>query len=120
MPDPGGPEIRQCPAKCHPFAIVRGLASLPEGFIGSLKSRHGTLDLQVRQGFGCPLANGGVLAAQQAHQHVPRPRILQRSKDLDGAELPKRPQVRRCRDQLVQHLWTHGDQRMLGVFCHFA
>lgn len=82
--DVTGTEITQCPAKCHSFAVVGGFTSLPKGFIGSLKSRHGTLDLQVRQGFGRPLANGGALAVQQVDQHVSRPWILQRSEDLNG------------------------------------
>lgn len=118
--DVTGTEFTQRPAKCHSFAVVRGLTALPKGFIGSLKSRHRTLDAQVRQGFGRPLANGGVPAVQQADQHVTRQWILQRGEDLNGTQLSERPQTRYCRDQLVQHFWPHSDQRMLGVLCHFA
>ncbi|CAN3977716.1 hypothetical protein KPATCC21470_0339 [Kitasatospora purpeofusca] len=72
---PAGAEVRQCPAKCRSFAVAGGLAPLPEGFVGSSKRRHGTLDTQVRQGIGRPLANGGVRAVQQVDQHVSRPRM---------------------------------------------
>ncbi|GAA4989474.1 hypothetical protein GCM10025734_15800 [Kitasatospora paranensis] len=47
-----------------------------------MKIGHGTLDLQVRQGFGRPLPNGGVLAVQQADQHVSRPRRLKNLRGL--------------------------------------
>ncbi len=63
-----GAEVRQRPAECSSFGVVGGLASPPEGFVGSAKRRHGAFDPQVRQGSGCPLADGGVPALQQVDQ----------------------------------------------------